>query len=365
MPTLLPAVSVMLPWSPTPSLPSRWWKGGSPRLACLLPAEPLDVRAPPHQATAWPSSIRRGVSAQRWAPSFPRNWVTDKLTPRSGSCVATERSSSYVLNPAIRTIHNLPANPAEEHVYHVPLCNCTDFTPHLHLGMLLLWESTRCSTVLDLQSTDLHQLYEFRHSPCRAMSLFFVEIQQANNDVVVNGVVYFLMDIGLRIRVMIIICGVGACINRYFICSFNLGMEEWRDDIQGPISSSFVLGEESDFPEEYMSIGINSFAELKGYLVLPTTLDGALLPAPLAVLGPSLGEEEALVAPAVLREQLPRRRAEGVGVEDDAVEREGLTLEVPEKESGDELVVCRIELEPRREPITNPTTTRRHCSLDF
>jgi hypothetical protein len=39
------------------------------------PAEPLDVRAPPHQATAWASSILRGVAAsaaaQRWAPSIP------------------------------------------------------------------------------------------------------------------------------------------------------------------------------------------------------------------------------------------------------------------------------------------------------
>uniref|UniRef100_I1Q9P5 Uncharacterized protein n=1 Tax=Oryza glaberrima TaxID=4538 RepID=I1Q9P5_ORYGL len=50
------------------------------------------------------------------------------LTPRYGSCVATERSSYYVLTPATGAVYNLPVNPAEEHVYHVQLITCTDLT---------------------------------------------------------------------------------------------------------------------------------------------------------------------------------------------------------------------------------------------
>jgi hypothetical protein len=59
----------------------------------------------------------------------------------------------------------------------------------------------------------------------------------------------------------------------------------------------------------------------------------------------------------MIRKKPPWRRAEGISVEDDAVEREGLTLDAREEEAGDELVVLGLELEPRREPISS---RRRH-----
>uniref|UniRef100_A0A0E0E8T2 F-box associated beta-propeller type 3 domain-containing protein n=1 Tax=Oryza meridionalis TaxID=40149 RepID=A0A0E0E8T2_9ORYZ len=94
---------------------------------------------------------------------------------------------------------------------------------------------------------------------------FFVEMQKANSGVVVDGVVYFLMD---ALYDAMIISGLGAGIHPDFIFSFDLETEEWREDIQGPISSSFVFDDDFD-PQEYFSIWHQlRLAELKGYLVL-------------------------------------------------------------------------------------------------
>uniref|UniRef100_I1Q8T6 F-box associated beta-propeller type 3 domain-containing protein n=1 Tax=Oryza glaberrima TaxID=4538 RepID=I1Q8T6_ORYGL len=94
---------------------------------------------------------------------------------------------------------------------------------------------------------------------------FFVEMQKANSGVVVNGVVYFLMD---ALYDAMIISGLGAGIHPDFIFSFDLETEEWREDIQGPISSSFVFDGDFD-PQECFSIWHQlCLAELKGYLVL-------------------------------------------------------------------------------------------------
>uniref|UniRef100_A0A0E0EA24 Uncharacterized protein n=1 Tax=Oryza meridionalis TaxID=40149 RepID=A0A0E0EA24_9ORYZ len=49
-------------------------------------------------------------------------------------CVATERSSCYVLNPATGAVYNLPVSPAEEHVYHVQL-----ITPAQTLHLICIW----------------------------------------------------------------------------------------------------------------------------------------------------------------------------------------------------------------------------------
>ncbi|KAF0920020.1 hypothetical protein E2562_032503 [Oryza meyeriana var. granulata] len=81
---------------------------------------------------------------------------------------------------------------------------------------------------------------------------FFVEMQKANTGVIVDGVVYFLMDCVYHAMV---IGGLDAGIHPDWICSFDLETEEWREDVQGPISSSFVIF--GDFSvEEYMQFGI-------------------------------------------------------------------------------------------------------------
>uniref|UniRef100_A0A0A8XY44 F-box associated domain-containing protein n=1 Tax=Arundo donax TaxID=35708 RepID=A0A0A8XY44_ARUDO len=93
---------------------------------------------------------------------------------------------------------------------------------------------------------------------------FFAEIEEANSGVVVDGVVYFLMD---SVYHSMIVDGVALDgLHPDIICSFDLETVEWREDIQGPISSSFDWDIDNAW-QEYIWDQL-TLAELKGYLVL-------------------------------------------------------------------------------------------------
>uniref|UniRef100_A0A0E0Q593 F-box domain-containing protein n=1 Tax=Oryza rufipogon TaxID=4529 RepID=A0A0E0Q593_ORYRU len=194
-------------------------------------------------------------------------------------CVATNWNSCRVLNPATGAVYDLPESPAEEHMYHAHLCK--PYTSFAFGRIALLFNLGNFSRVLrmfnrpgftDLELPQLCEVFTVKggtgqghaHWRGKQSRQFFVEMQKANSGVVVNGVVYFLMD---ALYDAMIISGLGAGIHPDFIFSFDLETEEWREDIQGPISSSFVFDGDFD-PQEYFSIWHQlCLAELKGYLV--------------------------------------------------------------------------------------------------
>ncbi|KAF2921810.1 hypothetical protein DAI22_07g062500 [Oryza sativa Japonica Group] len=184
-------------------------------------------------------------------------------------CVATNWNSCRVLNPATGAVYDLPENPAEEHMYHAHLCKpYTSFA----FGQYKVLRMFNRPGFTDLELPQLCEVFTVKggtgqghaHWRGKQSRQFFVEMQKANSGVVVNGVVYFLMD---ALYDAMIISGLGAGIHPDFIFSFDLETEEWREDIQGPISSSFVFDGDFD-PQEYFSIWHQlCLAELKGYLV--------------------------------------------------------------------------------------------------
>lgn len=96
----------------------------------------------------------------------------------------------------------------------------------------------------------------------RQSHYLFVE---ANSAAVVGGVVYFLMSCAYDLMLFF---GVDTGIHPDCIASFDLGTEEWRRDIQGPISSGLSM-DDADATEEYRSIWHKlTLSELKGSLVL-------------------------------------------------------------------------------------------------
>uniref|UniRef100_A0A0E0LIV0 F-box domain-containing protein n=1 Tax=Oryza punctata TaxID=4537 RepID=A0A0E0LIV0_ORYPU len=188
-------------------------------------------------------------------------------------CVATNKNSCHVLNPVTGDVYNLPESPTEEHMYHVNLRKPFTSFAFGHVTSTGEYKVLRMFNRPGFTDLEIPQLCEvitvkggtgqarWRGKQSRE---FFVECQKANSGVVVNGVVYFSID---SVYDSMIIGGEGAGIHPDFICSFDLEVEEWREDIQGPISRNFVY--DMDFPVEYIAIWHQlSLAELKGYLVL-------------------------------------------------------------------------------------------------
>jgi hypothetical protein len=90
---------------------------------------------------------------------------------------------------------------------------------------------------------------------------------EANTAAVAGGVVYYLLDRAYECNVSLFL-GVDTGIHPDSIASFDLGTEEWRRDIQGPISSSLSM-DNADAVEEYRSSWHKlTLTELKGSLVL-------------------------------------------------------------------------------------------------
>ncbi|KAL6641593.1 hypothetical protein ACP70R_019774 [Stipagrostis hirtigluma subsp. patula] len=190
-------------------------------------------------------------------------------------CMATERNSCCVLNPATGAVYALPESPVKEHMNRAHLRRpFTSFTFGL-VALTCEYKVLRIFNRPGLYDFGLQQLCEVLtinddtgYAPWRGKQSrdFFVECQEANSGVVVNGVVCFLMDTAYDS--LIVGGGVVDGLHPDYIFSFDLETEEWREDIQGPISSNFVWDMENAI-EEYMSIWNQlSLSELKGYLVL-------------------------------------------------------------------------------------------------
>ncbi|KAL6641592.1 hypothetical protein ACP70R_019773 [Stipagrostis hirtigluma subsp. patula] len=187
-------------------------------------------------------------------------------------CMATERNSCCVVNPATGAVHALPESPAKEHMGCIHLQRpFTSFT-FGHVASTGEYKVLRIFNRPEYFGPGLQlcEAFTINHgasdAPWRGKQSrdFFVECQEANSGVVVDGVVYFLMDSVYDIIGSDIIDGLYPD----FICSFDLETEEWREDIQGPISSNFVWDVENAV-EEYMSIWNQlSLVELEGYLAL-------------------------------------------------------------------------------------------------
>ncbi|CAL5079567.1 unnamed protein product [Urochloa decumbens] len=176
------------------------------------------------------------------------------------ACVATDWNRCRVLDPATGAVRVLPESPAEEHANRVNLRNPYTFFALGRVAATGKHKVLRMFNRLGFHNGG-HQVFEVftvnggdgdvqwrgRQGP----GLFIDEC----SGVVVDGVVYFLTS-----RVYE---GVRCGIRPDYIVSFDLGTEEWRSDLRGPISSNA-----GDRKVPHYTRGDLSLAELKGSLVL-------------------------------------------------------------------------------------------------
>ncbi|CAN6197441.1 unnamed protein product [Urochloa humidicola] len=189
------------------------------------------------------------------------------------ACLASGWNMCRVLDPATGAVQILPHSPAEEHVNHF---NLRDPYISFTLGRVaatgehkVLRIFSRSSLekghrqffeVFTINGGDGDKRWRGRHGP----HLFI----DKGSGVVVDGVVYFLTS-----RVY---DETGCGIRPDYIVSFDLGTEEWRRDLRGPISRN--AGDERGPLPLYSRRGLN-LAYLKGSLVLadhrnqPLTMD--------------------------------------------------------------------------------------------
>ncbi|KAG2640889.1 F-box/LRR-repeat protein At2g43260-like [Panicum virgatum] len=186
-------------------------------------------------------------------------------------CLATDWNRCSVLDPATGAVHVLPERPAEEHANCVNLSNPYTFFAlgqvastgehkvlrmfnrlGFHNGGQQIFE------VFTINGGTGHARWRGRQGP----GLFIDEC----SSVVVDGVVYFLTS-----RVYE---GARCGIRPDYIVSFDLGREDWRRDLRGPISSNVGYAKVSLYMRRQLAL-----AELKGSLVVadhrlhPLTMD--------------------------------------------------------------------------------------------
>lgn len=187
------------------------------------------------------------------------------------ACVATKGNSCRVLNPATGAAYALPESPALEHA------NCENLRdPYTFFASGRVASTGECKVLrvfnrTEFDAFDQQQLFEVftinggaSNARWRARESHYPFVE-ANNAAVAGGVVYFLTDCAYDLMLFF---GVNTGIHPDCIASFDLVTEEWRRDIQGPISSSLSM-DNADATEEYRSIWHKiTLTELKGSLVL-------------------------------------------------------------------------------------------------
>ncbi|PAN10124.1 hypothetical protein PAHAL_2G072900 [Panicum hallii] len=187
------------------------------------------------------------------------------------ACVASKGNSCHVLDPATGAAYALPESPAPEHVNHE---NSRD--PYTFFASGRVASTGECKVLrvfnrTEFDAFDQQQLFEVftinggvSNAQWRARQSHYLFVE-ANNAAVVGGVVYFLTDCAYDLMLFF---GVNTGIHPDCIASFDLGTEEWRRDIQGPISSGLSM-DGANATEEYRSIWHKlTLSELKGSLVL-------------------------------------------------------------------------------------------------
>uniref|UniRef100_A0A0A9A2C6 F-box domain-containing protein n=1 Tax=Arundo donax TaxID=35708 RepID=A0A0A9A2C6_ARUDO len=188
------------------------------------------------------------------------------------ACVATAMSSCRVLNPATGAAYILPGIPIGERMnredrtwpYSSFAFGHIAATGQYKVLRMFEWREFRGGFV-EQQLFDVFTISgDAHHVQWREMECFgpFVETSSA---VVVDGVVYFLMDF---IYQSMLIAGVNPGIRPDCIFSIDLEREEWRGQLQGPVSVNLEMDNLDDF-DEYCAIWSQlTLADLKGSLVL-------------------------------------------------------------------------------------------------
>ncbi|CAL5079559.1 unnamed protein product [Urochloa decumbens] len=187
------------------------------------------------------------------------------------ACVASKDNSCRVLNPATGAAYALPESPAPEHAGRE---NSRD--PYTFFASGRVAATGECKVLrvfnrTEFDAFDQQQLFEVftinggaGGAQWRARESHYLFLE-AHNAAVVGGVVYFLTDCAYDLMLFF---GVNTGVHPDCIASFDLETEEWRRDIQGPISSSLSM-DDANATEEYRSIWHKlTLSELKGSLVL-------------------------------------------------------------------------------------------------
>ncbi|CAL5089706.1 unnamed protein product [Urochloa decumbens] len=174
-------------------------------------------------------------------------------------CLASDWKRCWVLDPATGAVRVLPESPAVEHVN---LVNLRDPYTSFTFGRVAATGEHKVLRMFNRPSFGKghQQLFEVftisggdaRWRGRQGPGLFIDKC----SGVVVDGVVYFLMS-----RVY---DDSGSGIRPDYIVSFDLGTEEWRRDLRGPISSSNAADMMGPF---YLRRDLN-LAGLNGSLVL-------------------------------------------------------------------------------------------------
>ncbi|GJN24842.1 hypothetical protein PR202_gb12610 [Eleusine coracana subsp. coracana] len=173
------------------------------------------------------------------------------------ACLATEWNRCRVLNPATGAVRVLPEGPAPNHVNRVNLSNPYTFFALGRVTSTAVYKVFRMFNRPGFMSMG-QQLFELftingctDHARWREMQSP-VHVVKPWTGVVADGVVYFfVMDT------------IGNVIPPDFIVSFDLGREEWRRGLTGPISGN--AGALEQYRKKKAELDL---AELKGYLVV-------------------------------------------------------------------------------------------------
>lgn len=181
------------------------------------------------------------------------------------ACVATDWNRCSVLNPATGAVQVLPEILAEEHINRVNLSNPYTFFAlgrvaatgeHKVLRMFnrlgFYNGGQQLFEVFTVNGGDGDARWRGRQGP----GLFIDEC----SGTVIDGVVYFLTNK--------VYDGARCGIRPDYIVSFDLGKEEWRRDLRGPISSNVEHAKVVLYLRRDLSL-----ADLKGSLVLADQRD--------------------------------------------------------------------------------------------
>ncbi|TVU39747.1 hypothetical protein EJB05_13186, partial [Eragrostis curvula] len=184
------------------------------------------------------------------------------------ACAETERNTCRVINPATGAAFVLPGVPIVGHRsdqnYSWPYSSFAfghiAATGHYKVLRVMSWRD--CIGFAQRQFVDVFTVNgPAEDAEWRKMAISENRVE-TSSAVVVDGVVYFLMD---RVYGSMLDAGVDPGIRPDCIFSLDLDREEWRGDLQGPVSVNLSFNNIDDF-DEYCSIWSQlTLADLKGW----------------------------------------------------------------------------------------------------
>ncbi|TVU39721.1 hypothetical protein EJB05_13159, partial [Eragrostis curvula] len=185
------------------------------------------------------------------------------------ACVASPSNSCCVLNPATGGLYALPRGPALVQPQRESLRRPDTFV-FGRVPSTGEYKVIRTFNRAEFPHNDKLQPFEvFTLNGAASIGQWRILdsrdfIVEASSAVVVDGAVYFLMNSSYNRRGRAVTSGIPAD----YIASLDIEREEWRRDLQGPISGSPVIGD-LDARDDYMFMWPQlALADLKGSLVL-------------------------------------------------------------------------------------------------